>query len=209
MLLDLQPGNAIINDTNAQLFENAVSDAARNDFVYFDSPYVPVSQTASFTKYTKNNFNLDDHKRLAKLCDELSERDVKIMLSNNNVSLIHELYASYNIVNVDVKRNINSNASKKNRKRSNNHELLINIFFDFSLIVVYYYLSNIKDTLARVKEIKKGGIYGNDGAISREHVPPVFRVAHNRNDNNNRQRPAHQKARDTNKRCRLPIKTSR
>lgn len=46
-------------------FEEACEEVQKDDFVYFDSPYVPESMTASFTDYTLNGFSLEDHKRLA------------------------------------------------------------------------------------------------------------------------------------------------
>ena len=48
-------------------FEVACADVKPGDFVYFDSPYVPISETANFTDYTKDGFSLEDHKRLADL----------------------------------------------------------------------------------------------------------------------------------------------
>ena len=38
------------------------------------------------------------------------------MLTNHNVEWVYELYAGYNIEEVDVKRAINSNASKRTGK---------------------------------------------------------------------------------------------
>ena len=86
---------------------------AAGDFVYFDSPYVPVSETAYFTDYTKDGFSLEEHKRLARLFKELDGRGAKLMLSNHNVPLVHELYNDYNIEVVEVKRNINRDSSKR------------------------------------------------------------------------------------------------
>lgn len=94
-------------------FEKACKDVAAGDFVYFDSPYVPVSETAYFTDYTKDGFSLEDHKRLAELFKELDGRGAKLMLSNHNVPLVHELYNGYNIEVVEVKRNINGDSSKR------------------------------------------------------------------------------------------------
>lgn len=94
-------------------FADACASAGRNDFVYFDSPYVPVSETASFTDYTKDGFTYEDHVRLADLFKELDKRGAKIMLSNHDVPLIRQLYADFNIEVVDVRRNINSNAKKR------------------------------------------------------------------------------------------------
>lgn len=97
-------------------FADACEDVKEGDFVYFDSPYVPVSETANFTDYTKDGFTLEDHKRLAELYKHLSEKGVKAMLSNHNVPLVHQLYEGFNIEEVLVKRAINSDASKREGK---------------------------------------------------------------------------------------------
>ncbi|MBE5857436.1 MAG: DNA adenine methylase [Lachnospiraceae bacterium] len=97
-------------------FETACNDITPDDFVYFDSPYVPVSETASFTDYTKDGFLLEDHMRLATLYNRLSEQGVKCLLSNHDVDLVRELYHDHYIESVDVKRNINSDASKRKGK---------------------------------------------------------------------------------------------
>lgn len=94
-------------------FEAACADVKPADFVYFDSPYVPVSETASFTDYTKDGFSLEDHKRLAALFRRLDAMGAYIMLSNHNVPLVHELYHGFKIEAVDVKRNINRDPSKR------------------------------------------------------------------------------------------------
>ena len=97
-------------------FEEVCKDVKKNDFVYFDSPYVPISETANFTDYTKDGFSLEDHKRLAELFKRLDGIGAKVMLSNHNVPLVHELYAGYDIEPVDVRRNINSDAKKRTGK---------------------------------------------------------------------------------------------
>lgn len=101
---------------NCADFETVCANAGKGDFVYFDSPYVPISDTASFTDYTKDGFSLEDHKRLAALFRELDRKGAKVMLSNHDVPLVHELYKGYNIETIDVRRNINSNAQKRTGK---------------------------------------------------------------------------------------------
>lgn len=105
----LQKVNIIDGD-----FESACKDAKKGDFVFIDSPYAPLNPT-SFESYTKEGFDIESHKRLAKLFDELTARDCYCMLTNHNTDLINELYGNkgYKIDVVSVKRMINSDASNR------------------------------------------------------------------------------------------------
>ena len=95
-------------------FEDAVSDASKGDFVFFDSPYAPLNPT-SFESYTKEGFDVESHKRLANLFDDLTNRGCYCMLTNHNTEFINELYANkgYRMDVVSVRRSINSDASKR------------------------------------------------------------------------------------------------
>lgn len=95
-------------------FEDACRDARKGDFVFLDSPYAPLNPT-SFEAYTKEGFDIESHKRLAKLYDELTMRGCYCMLTNHNTDLINELYGNkgYKIDVVSVRRMINSDASNR------------------------------------------------------------------------------------------------
>jgi len=99
-------------------FEQAVREAKAGDFVYFDPPYAPLSPTSSFTSYTKNGFGIKEQERLRDLFVELTERGVKVMLSNSDVPLIHELYGNtpnVKIETVGVTRLIGSNVKSRGK----------------------------------------------------------------------------------------------
>lgn len=95
-------------------FESACENAKEGDFVFIDSPYAPLNPT-SFESYTKEGFDIENHKRLANLFDELTARGCYCMLTNHNTNLINELYSNkgYRIDVVSVKRMINSDASNR------------------------------------------------------------------------------------------------
>ena len=93
-------------------FEPATAEAKAGDFVFLDSPYVPIKET-TFEAYTKEGFLEEDHRRLARLFRELDSRGCSVMLTNHNTALIRELYDGYVIDTVSVKRAINSDASKR------------------------------------------------------------------------------------------------
>lgn len=106
-----------LRDKNVKItnldFEECLKDVKEGDFVYLDPPYDPVSETSSFTTYGKNGFSRDEQKRLKKVLDELSKKNVKWLLSNSATPFIKELYKDYTIIEVDAKRNINSDATKR------------------------------------------------------------------------------------------------
>lgn len=104
-------------------FEEAVAGASKGDLVYFDPPYQPVSRTASFTHYTRDDFVGGDLERLAAACRELDGRGCRVLLSNSDVPEVRRLFAygPWRYRRLAVSRAINSDGTK----RSGHHELLI------------------------------------------------------------------------------------
>lgn len=95
-------------------FEEACCSADKGDFIFFDSPYIPLKST-TFVSYTKEQFDERCHMRLAELFDKLTSRGCYCMLTNHNTDLIYDLYGDkgYNINILPVKRMINSDASNR------------------------------------------------------------------------------------------------
>ena len=93
-------------------FEPAVDGAKTGDFVFFDSPYVPL-KADTFEAYTKEGFAKEEHERLARLFRKLAGRGVSCMLTNHDTPFIRKLYDGFPIDSVAVRRSINSDASKR------------------------------------------------------------------------------------------------
>lgn len=102
-------------------FQDAVKNAKKGDFVYFDPPYDTWEDKDSFTSYAKNPFGKEEQKRLADVYKGLSEKGAFVMLSNHNTEYIRELYKDFHIHFVEAKRMINSKASG----RGNVEEVII------------------------------------------------------------------------------------
>ena len=103
-------------------FEAILDDAKKDDFVYFDPPYQPVSKTANFTSYTKCEFTYDDLQRLARLCQRLDKKECKVLLSNSNTKEVKRLFSSkWKVAEISANRAINSDS----KKRTGHTELLI------------------------------------------------------------------------------------
>ena len=104
-------------------FEVVLRDAKRGDFVYFDPPYQPISDTANFTSYTNKDFTHDDLTRLGNLCTNLDMKGCKILLSNSDSKAVADLFSTkpWKISRIQANRSINSNS----KKRTGHFELLI------------------------------------------------------------------------------------
>lgn len=96
-------------------FYDAVKNAKAGDFVYFDPPYHPLSETSSFTSYSKDSFSKDDQIKLRDLFVELDKKGVYVMLSNSSAPFIQEIYSGYTQIPVFANRMINSKADKRGK----------------------------------------------------------------------------------------------
>ena len=89
-------------------------------FVYFDPPYRPISQTSSFTSYSRGGFGEKDQHRLAALFRELDAKGAKIMLSNSDPrngnyqdTFFDDLFDGFTIGRVPARRMINCNGTRR------------------------------------------------------------------------------------------------
>lgn len=94
-------------------FEICLDYAKKDDFVYLDPPYFPLSDTALFTSYTKRSFDKSSQIRLFEVFKELNRRGCNLMLSNSYSEFILDLYKDFKIITLKAKRNINSNSQKR------------------------------------------------------------------------------------------------
>ena len=94
-------------------FEYIVNEAREDDFIYFDPPYDPVSQTANFTSYSSNGFSRNDQVILRDTFVKLDKVGCKLMLSNSNTAFIRDLYKNFNQLSVYASRAINCDKNKR------------------------------------------------------------------------------------------------
>lgn len=87
--------------------------ANEGDFVFLDPPYVPISEYADFKRYTKEQFYEQDQINLANEVKRLVNNGCKVMITNSNHPLVHELYKDYKIDIITTKRNINRCGNKR------------------------------------------------------------------------------------------------
>lgn len=87
----------------------------RDDFVYFDPPYHPLSYTSNFTSYSRYAFGENEQIKLRDTFAQLAKRGVKVMLSNSDCPFIRDIYSGFKIYSISADRSINSNASKRGK----------------------------------------------------------------------------------------------
>ncbi|MBE9037739.1 DNA adenine methylase [aff. Roholtiella sp. LEGE 12411] len=99
----------------ADFFDVVNYVTSSDDFIYFDPPYYPVSETSYFTAYSSDRFAEEQQVQLKDVFEKLAERGVKVMLSNSDCKFIRNLYSSFNIYTISASRAINSNAKKRGK----------------------------------------------------------------------------------------------
>lgn len=102
-----------------------------NTFVYFDPPYRPITDTASFTAYTEILFNDDEQVELAHFVELMHRKGAKVVVSNSDPKnsntdddFFDNIYSSYKIKRVEATRMINCNSEARGKIK----ELLISNF---------------------------------------------------------------------------------
>jgi DNA adenine methylase len=95
-------------------FDEISLKSAKGDVVYFDPPYIPLTKTAAFSQYAKEDFGLLDQERLSKTIRELDKKGVKVILSNSDTRLTRDIFSGTLVLRqISVARTISANASTR------------------------------------------------------------------------------------------------
>lgn len=85
---------------------------------YFDPPYKPITETSSFTSYSKDGFDDKEQIRLRDFCDQISKKNALFVASNSDPKDVNPkanffdiLYNHFFIKRVSATRMINSDAN--------------------------------------------------------------------------------------------------
>lgn len=98
---------------DVQDFRITLAETRRGDFAYIDPPYYPISLTANFTSYTKEDFGVEEQNELHAVCATAAARGVRLMLSNSDTPFIRKLYRDFQVHTVQARRAINCDGSKR------------------------------------------------------------------------------------------------
>lgn len=109
-------------------YKKSESFIDEHTFAYFDPPYRPLTETASFTSYTSGGFDDAAQTELAEFIHKITKLNAKVVVSNSDPKNVNkddnffdELYGQHQISRVKAVRMINSNGNA----RGEINELLI------------------------------------------------------------------------------------
>ena len=100
-------------------FEQTEKYAGDNSIFYLDPPYKPLSETSSFTSYTKGGFNDAEQVRLRDFCTRISRQKTQFIASNSDpienagTSFFEQIYRQFKIKRVFATRLINADPEKR------------------------------------------------------------------------------------------------
>ncbi|WP_310442032.1 DNA adenine methylase [Sulfurimonas sp.] len=104
--------SAIILNTS---YKNVMKHASKDDFVYFDPPYYPLTPTSSFTSYSEFNFLDKEQIELFEVFKKLDMLGCKVTHSNSDTEFIKNLYQEFRIGEIQANRFINSKSSRRGK----------------------------------------------------------------------------------------------
>lgn len=104
-------------DLRASDFRQTFLSIESNDIVYCDPPYLPTS-TSSFTQYSGEDFSLQDHRDLASLAEQATEKGATILISNHDTVVARDLYKrASTIVPLLVSRTISCHGHNRQKAK--------------------------------------------------------------------------------------------
>ncbi len=98
-------------------FESSFSRAGKDTVIYCDPPYLPLTDTADFSKYAVDDFTLEHHKLLRDLARKTAnDLGCTVIISNHDTQEIRDFYNNADdIVSFMVKRTISSKTSERKK----------------------------------------------------------------------------------------------
>ncbi len=95
-------------------FEESFNLSRKDDVIYCDPPYVPLSDSANFTSYSSGGFDLQQQRTLAQLAEQRRDDRISVLISNHDTRFTREIYCNADTLSYfKVQRYISCNGQKR------------------------------------------------------------------------------------------------
>jgi DNA adenine methylase len=105
-------------------FRDAARNAEPGDFIYFDPPYLPVSDTSKFAGYNGKRFRKPDLEELADLCQHLTRKGVHWIVSNRDNEHMRDIFSHAKVVPFTTRRSVAAQ-NKRNVQPKDSPEVIV------------------------------------------------------------------------------------
>ncbi len=100
-----------------QDYRSVLQTLEQDAVVYCDPPYVPITQSASFTQYSGHTFTWQDQQALAEGARALAQKGIPVLISNHDLKAVRTLYQGARIHSFLVARTISCKTSVRRSVR--------------------------------------------------------------------------------------------
>lgn len=94
-------------------FQEAVDGAKKNDFIFFDPPYITGHRNNGFHSYNEKLFRWKDQEKLSEMAKELDRKGCYVLITNAANEAIEKLYTGFEIVPMSRQSVIAANIQKR------------------------------------------------------------------------------------------------
>src|SRR5699024_6695960 len=94
-------------------FRKVFARARQGTVVYADPPYVPLSDTAYFTHYSRDGFDLREQEALTQNAQRLAKRGVPVLISNHDTPFTRKAYRNAKLTGLTVTRSISCKGNQR------------------------------------------------------------------------------------------------
>ena len=94
-------------------YKKLIRRIRKNDFVYLDPPYVPLSDTAHFTSYTSEKFGKEQQEELLEFCKKVGKKGALFLLNNSENEFTKKLYETFHCKTIKAARSVAARSSSR------------------------------------------------------------------------------------------------
>lgn len=109
-------------------FRDVMHRAGRDDQVYCDPPYVPLTRSADFTTYCQGGFDMVDQRALALEAQRAAFRGASVVLSNHDLPIVRtQLYPTSGGFRIHARPEVGRSISRSVNSRKPIHEVIARV----------------------------------------------------------------------------------